>query len=869
MARFGEINAQYFDDAGDPLSSGKIYFYETGTTTLKDTFSDINQTIANTNPVILTAAGRQPNIFFSGTAKAILVDKNDVQILVRDPIGQTASVFGDGWVATKIYSADAVVLGSDGQYYRSLAAGNQNNDPTSTSGYWTLLYSVEWNAGITYQTGAVVTYNNLQYQSLQNSNLNNNPASATAYWASIAFAWLSTRTYAIHENVVGTDGILYTSLQNSNTGNVPASSGSYWVGTSAAAAASATAAASSATAAAASETASAASETAAAASEAAAATSEANAATSATNSATSATASQTAQTAAETAQTAAETAQTAAETAQTGAETAETNAASSATSASTSATNSANSATASAASAAAALTSENNAASSATSASTSAANAATSESNSAASESAAAASSSSASSSASAASASATAAAGSATSAAASATAAAASFDQFDDIYLGAKSSAPTVDNDGNALQAGALYFNTTSNTMFVYSGSAWTEAGSAVNGTAERQEYTATSGQTTFNATYDVGFVDVYLNGSRLVPNTDFTATNGSQVVLTTGATTGDNIGIIAYGAFSVADVYTQAQSNARFLQISNNLSDVTASTARTNLGLGTIATAATGDYAATANNLSDLANAGTARTNLGLGTIATAATSDYAATANNLSDLANASTARTNLGVAIGTDVQAYDSNLTSFVGTFTLPTSDGTADQVLTTNGSGVLSFGPGGSLTPLNLTLISGADFGSSNATQIEFTSLSNAYDYYLLFTHDLNMGSQVNPTVMLSDTNGSSYNSNIAGGTNSRSFGLRSNGSWEGQSDSSANRIWTNSNYVTAYTYIWGLRRSEQVYFTTYYYSGRENAGYYGWQNGRANNGTQNVNALRYQFGGTATSGSVYLYGVTI
>jgi hypothetical protein len=474
MARFGEINAQYFDDAGDPLSSGKIYFYETGTTTLKDTFSDINQTIANTNPVILSAAGRQPNIFFSGTAKAILVDKNDVQILVRDPVGQTASVFGDGWVATKIYSADAVVLGSDGQYYRSLAAGNQNNDPTSTSGYWTLLYSVEWNSGITYQEGAVVTYNGEQYQSLQNTNLNNNPSSATSYWVLLSFAWISTRTYAINENAVGTDGILYTSLQNSNTGNIPASSPTYWVGTSAAAAASATAAANSATAAAASETASAASETAAAASEAAAATSEANAATSATNSATSATASQTAQTAAETAQTAAETAQTAAETAQTGAETAETNAASSATSASTSATNSANSATASAASAAAALTSENNAASSATSASTSAANAATSESNSAASESAAASSASSASSSASAASASATAAASSATDAASSATDAANKYDEFDDRYLGEKSSDPTTDNDGNALITGALYFNNVSNVMRVYTGSAW-----------------------------------------------------------------------------------------------------------------------------------------------------------------------------------------------------------------------------------------------------------------------------------------------------------------------------------------------------------------------------------------------------------
>ena len=474
MARFGEINAQYFDDAGDPLSSGKIYFYETGTTTLKDTFSDINQTIANTNPVILTAAGRQPNIFFSGTAKAILVDKNDVQILVRDPIGQTASVFGDGWVATKIYSADAVVLGGDGQYYRSLAAGNQNNDPTSTSGYWTLLYSVEWNAGITYQTGAVVTYNNLQYQSLQNSNLNNNPASATAYWASIAFAWLSTRTYAIHENVVGTDGILYTSLQNSNTGNVPASSGSYWVGTSAAAAASATAAASSAT---------------------AAATSATNAATSATNAGNSATAAASSATSAASSATTATTKASEAATSATNAATSETNAGNSATAAATSATNAGNSATAAASSATAAATSETNAGNSATAAATSATNAAssataaassattattkaseaaTSATNAATSETNAGNSATAAGTSATNAATSATAAAGSATSAASSATDAANKYDEFDDRYLGAKSSDPTVDNDGNALVTGAIYFNTSSNVMKVYGGSSW-----------------------------------------------------------------------------------------------------------------------------------------------------------------------------------------------------------------------------------------------------------------------------------------------------------------------------------------------------------------------------------------------------------
>jgi len=113
--------------------------------------------------------------------------------------------------------------------------------------------------------------------------------------------------------------------------------------------------------------------------------------------------------------------------------------------------------------AAAAATSASNAASSASAAATSASNAATSASNAATSASNAATSESNASTSAS--------------SAASSASSAAASFDSFDDRYLGAKSSNPTLDNDGNALLTGALYFNTTANEMRVYNGSAWVAA--------------------------------------------------------------------------------------------------------------------------------------------------------------------------------------------------------------------------------------------------------------------------------------------------------------------------------------------------------------------------------------------------------
>lgn len=75
----------------------------------------------------------------------------------------------------------------------------------------------------------------------------------------------------------------------------------------------------------------------------------------------------------------------------------------------------------------------------------------------------------------------ATAAATTATSAAstasAAATAATSAWDYFDDRYLGPKSSDPTVDNDGNPLTAGTLYWNTSANVMKAYTGSAWVVA--------------------------------------------------------------------------------------------------------------------------------------------------------------------------------------------------------------------------------------------------------------------------------------------------------------------------------------------------------------------------------------------------------
>lgn len=97
---------------------------------------------------------------------------------------------------------------------------------------------------------------------------------------------------------------------------------------------------------------------------------------------------------------------------------------------------------------------------------------------------------------------SATNAASSASAASTSASNAAASFDAFDDRYLGAKASDPTLDNDGAALLTGALYWNTTSSVMRVYSGSAWGNvAPVATSVTASQISDSTTTGRSVLTA--------------------------------------------------------------------------------------------------------------------------------------------------------------------------------------------------------------------------------------------------------------------------------------------------------------------------------------------------------------------------------
>ncbi len=170
---------------------------------------------------------------------------------------------------------------------------------------------------------------------------------------------------------------------------------------------------------------------------------------------------------------------------------------------------------------------------------------------------------------------SATASGNSATAAASSATDAAASADAFDDIYLGTKSSDPSTDNDGDALAEGMLYFNSTSDSLRVYNGSAFQDA--AVDTTSF---LTLTGTQTLTNKTItspkigtkilDTGGNELALLTATSSAVNEFTvanaATNNAPRLSSTGGDSNVDLDILAKGT---GHVTVRGNTNSGAIQL------------------------------------------------------------------------------------------------------------------------------------------------------------------------------------------------------------------------------------------------------------------------------------------------------------
>ena len=99
------------------------------------------------------------------------------------------------------------------------------------------------------------------------------------------------------------------------------------------------------------------------------------------------------------------------------------------------------------------------------------------------------------------------------------------------------------------------------------------TKAAVVTPGAERKKVFSITTTTTSLTGlAYTPGFVHVFHNGVRLVDGTDYTATNGTSLTLTTAAQNGDEVVVISYATFEVADAYTKAESDDRYVNVTGD---------------------------------------------------------------------------------------------------------------------------------------------------------------------------------------------------------------------------------------------------------------------------------------------------------
>ena len=282
------------------------------------------------------------------------------------------------------------------------------------------------------------------------------------------------------------------------------------------------------------------------------------------------------------------------------------------------------------------------------------------------------------------------------TNAATSETNAAASYDNFDDRYLGAKAADVLVDNDGDPLITGALYFNTTDGDMRVYNGSAWINVVSSLGNLANIVE----------DATPQLGG-DLDINGQSIV------STSNADIVLTPDGTGNVTLGTLTFDADQTVgagqDDYVLTYDDASGTIVleatagGDVVNDTTPQLGGNLESNGSDIVMADDDAViiGTDTDLTVVHDSGVGNTLFKSDSISFKSKADANLTFSITPGATKAATlyyqGAERLAIEFGTTRFTGGINTdTATIASLAYPTSDGTSGQVLTTNGSGTLSF-----------------------------------------------------------------------------------------------------------------------------------------------------------------------------
>lgn len=201
MGRVIEAFAQFFTGDGSPLSNGWLGFFESNSNnTKKDTFADSVLQVPNSNPLMLDAEGRCPNVFGTGDYRVVSYENDPedfyspgAMVQMFDPVSAQGSVSGGGsgggfdiWDGTVTYGLGDIVTYNT-RYYRSTVVSNLGLNPAIETGSWEEFeVTAVWNNAVSYAIHDIVHYGTNLYISLASPNLNNIPGASPTLWRPIA-----------------------------------------------------------------------------------------------------------------------------------------------------------------------------------------------------------------------------------------------------------------------------------------------------------------------------------------------------------------------------------------------------------------------------------------------------------------------------------------------------------------------------------------------------------------------------------------------------------------------------------------------------------------------------------------------------------